>query len=207
MIKSNRAWRRIQGKPCSAFCSHLASPPTPSRVRMQNRAFSLAYMETWKAIPGYEGLYEVSDQGRVRNAKKHVLAPNQMVNGYLCVHLYANGKHTRSPKTIHRLVAKVFLPNGKDDQEVNHKNFNRHDNRAENLEWVTSRENVWHSIAAGRYSRPARQIVGVHVDNKSRVVFDSQIAAERALRGKQTGNLSGAMKRGRPAYGYVWSYA
>jgi hypothetical protein len=160
--------------------------------------------EVWKAIPGYEGLYEVSDQGRVRNAKRHVLAPNKMTNGYLCVHLYANGKHTRAPKTIHRLVARVFLTKPKNAIEVNHKNFDRTDNRAENLEWVSAIENVRHTIAAGRNHKSVVPVKGIRVSDGVAVSFESQVAAEEALRGKRTGGVSHAIKLNRSMYGYKW---
>ena len=163
--------------------------------------------EVWKPVPGYEGLYEVSDQGRVRNAQKRILSPNRQTNGYLCVHLYKCGRHTRSPKTIHKLVATAFLMKPEGAVEVNHKNFNRQDNSTSNLEWVTHGENVRHTIASGRRHLPGKPIKGVCVRSGAVVVFNSQIAAERALRGKQTGGISGAMKRGRPAYGFVWGYA
>lgn len=162
--------------------------------------------EIWKAVPGYEGLYEVSDQGRVRNAKGHVLSPNKMLNGYLCVHLYTHGRHTRSPKTIHKLVATAFLTKPEDTTQINHKNFNRQDNRVENLEWVTTHQNVWHTIKAGRNHRAVRAVKGVRVCDGQIVTFESQIAAEKALRGKQTGNISSAIKFERHAYGYKWQH-
>jgi hypothetical protein len=175
---------------------------------MQNRAFSLAYMETWKAIPGYEGLYEVSDAGRVLSKRTNrPLKPNIMNHGYACVHLYSGGKQTRTVKTIHQLVAQAFIPNPHGYREVNHKNFLRRDNRVDNLEWVTRKENVAHALAAGRRVRPEKRVMGINLQTKTTVRFESQIAAEIALRGKQTGGISGAMKRGKPAYGYVWWFA
>jgi len=163
--------------------------------------------EIWKVVPGYEGRYEVSDQGRVRNALGRVLKPNRMSHGYVCVHLYAGGKRSRAVKTIHQLVAQTFIPNPSSCREVNHKNFIRTDNRVDNLEWVTRKENVAHAVAAGRRSKPEKRVRGINLRTKQMVVYESQIAAEFALRGKQTGGISGAMKRGRPAYGYVWWFA
>lgn len=162
-------------------------------------------MENWKAIPGYEGLYEVSDQGRVRSLKSDCfLKPNLMNHGYTCVHLYNGGKRSRRVFTIHKLVASAFAPNPMNCGEVNHKNFAKADNRIANLEWVTRGENVRHAVAAGRRVRPETRVRGINLRTKEIVTFESQIAAEKALRGKQTGGISGAMKRGRPAYGYVW---
>ena len=165
-------------------------------------------IEIWKAIPGYEGLYEVSDQGRVLSKRTNrFLKPNIMTHGYVCVHLYSGGKQTRAVKTIHKLVAQAFVTNPHNCCEVNHKNFLRRDNRAENLEWVTRKENVAHALAAGRRVKPEKRVMGINLRTKETVRFESQIAAEIALRGKQTGGISGAMKRGKPAYGYVWWFA
>lgn len=163
--------------------------------------------ETWKSIPGFDGLYEVSDQGRVLSKRTNLLLkPNIMNHGYVCVHLYSGGKRSRVVKTIHQLVALAFIPNPHNCREVNHKNFLRRDNRVENLEWVTRSENVRHAVAAGRRVRPEKRVRGINLISNNIVTFESQIAAEIAIRGKQTGGISGAMKRNRPAYGYVWWY-
>ena len=175
---------------------------------MQNRAFLLVCMETWKVIPGFEGRYEVSDIGRVLSKRTNrPLKPNVMNHGYVCVHLYSGGKQTRAVKTIHQLVAQAFIPNPQGHREVNHKNFLKRDNRVDNLEWVSRKENVAHAIAAGRRVRPEKCVMGINLRTKATLRFESQIAAEIALRGKQTGGISGAMKRGKPAYGYVWWFA
>ena len=127
-----------------------------------------------------------------------------MNHGYLCVHLYRGGKTTRKVRTIHQLVAEAFLGNPHGHTEVNHKDFNKANNNLKNLEWVSHKENVHHALAAGRRVRPEKRVRGINLRSKEIITFESQIAAEKALRGKQTGGISGAMKRGRPAYGYVW---
>lgn len=66
-------------------------------------------MENWKRIQDYEGLYEVSDKGRVRDLKGNIKPMYKNNKGYLCLSLYVNGK-TYHP-TIHRLVAKTFIEN------------------------------------------------------------------------------------------------
>ena len=164
--------------------------------------------ESWKDVPGYEGLYEVSDIGRVLSKRTNrPLKPNIMKHGYACVHLYSGGKQTRVVKTIHQLVAQAFIPNPQGHREVNHKNFLKRDNRVDNLEWVSRKENVQHALAAGRRVKPEKRVMGINLRTKTTVCFESQIAAEITLRGKQTGGISGAMKRGKPAYGYVWWFA
>ena len=100
-------------------------------------------MEHWKDVPGFEGLYQVSDQGRVRNVKRgKVLKPRTTPNGYQNVVIYRNGE----PKAlgVHRLVALAFIPNPGDKPEVNHRNGVKTDNHLTNLEWSTRSENQRH---------------------------------------------------------------
>lgn len=108
-------------------------------------------MEEWKPIQGYEGLYEVSNLGRVRsldriitnpyNKGKHlrkgVIITIHYNDGYGQVGLYKNGKH--KTHKVHRLVALAFITNDDPEhkKEINHKNEIRGDNRVENLEWCT----------------------------------------------------------------------
>jgi len=155
MIKFNCAWRRIQGKPCSAFCSHLAGPPTPVRARMQNRAFLLVCMETWKVIPGYEGLYEVSDQGNVktfrRGANGRLLKPGRMPRGHLSVALGRGNS-----QCVHKLVLLAFVGPAPDKHECCHNNGNPADNRLENLRWGTRSENIRDAVRHGTWLTPER---------------------------------------------------
>lgn len=98
-------------------------------------------MEKWKAIPGYDN-YEVSDLGNVRNIKTgRILKPRKVSKGYLHVLLRANGKSKKF--YIHKLVAIVFLGHIPDKMKitVDHLNGIKTDNRLENLELVSDREN------------------------------------------------------------------
>lgn len=102
-------------------------------------------MEEWRSVIDYEGIYEVSNMGRVRSivADEHyrarILKPALHLRGYLFVNLYKNGK--RKPRTIHRLVAKAFIPNPDNLPEVNHKDEDKTNNNVENLEWCTKSHN------------------------------------------------------------------
>lgn len=103
-------------------------------------------MEFWKNIRGYEGLYQVSTEGRVRNAKsKRVLRPAKNSSGYLRVLLCKDGD--KKNHSVHRLAAIAFVPTNDEKLEVNHVNGVKTDNRAENLEWVTRSENMRHLAA------------------------------------------------------------
>lgn len=106
--------------------------------------------EEWKSVKNYEGIYEVSNCGRVRNNRGKILKTYTINSGYECVKFAVNG--TRKSFLVHRLVLETFNPN--DDiykKEVNHIDENKHNNYLSNLEWVTSRENKQHSIRAGTY--------------------------------------------------------
>ena len=104
-------------------------------------------MEEWKEIEGYPN-YEVSIYGEVYSKKKgDVLEPQNNTHGYYVVTLYDNN----IPKmhTVHRLVAKAFIPNPFNKNEINHINGNKKDNRVSNLEWCTSSENKKHAFKNG----------------------------------------------------------
>lgn len=100
-------------------------------------------LERWKEIDGYNGVYFVSDQGRVMSKFRgeRILKPSINNAGYLKINL---GRH--NSLDIHRLVAKEFLPNHGNKRDVNHKNGNKLDNRVENLEWITNKDNQLHGF-------------------------------------------------------------
>lgn len=99
--------------------------------------------EQWRDIAGYEGMYQVSDLGRVRSlkyGKVRVLRPGKNNNGYLRVNLKIDG--SRKNFSIHRLVAQAFIPNYDESKnQVNHKDENKENNRVNNLEWCDCRYN------------------------------------------------------------------
>lgn len=101
--------------------------------------------EIWKDVVGYEGLYQVSNYGRVkslnynRTGQERIMSPRHTKNGYLELLLYKDGK--RKQHQTHRLVAKAFIPNPDNKPYLDHINTIRTDNRTDNLRWVTHKEN------------------------------------------------------------------
>lgn len=99
--------------------------------------------EIWKDVVGYEGKYFVSNLGRVKNTKPQLLATRER-RRYLAVTLHKDDK--LCDFSIHRLVAVSFIPNPNNRYVVNHINGINFDNRVDNLEWVSARENTSHAL-------------------------------------------------------------
>lgn len=105
----------------------------------------MSKVEIWKDIPNYEGSYQVSSLGRVKslqNNKPRFLKPRNNGNGYYYVCLYKYNKQFQV--SVHRLVLSIF--SGDSILEVNHINGIKSDNRLENLEYVTPKENMSHAV-------------------------------------------------------------
>ena len=105
--------------------------------------------EIWKAVPNFEGYYEVSNLGRIRNAKSGKLKEQSTtMYGYKDVTLF---KHQEKKHfVVHRLVALAFLGEVKGKDQINHIDHNKQNNVVTNLEWVTALENTEHEIRSGR---------------------------------------------------------
>lgn len=106
--------------------------------------------EEWKPIKGYEGIYEVSNMGRVKSLHRsqgRILKQDTKDNGYIQVSLNKDG--VQSKKHVHRLVATAFIPNPHNKSEVNHIDGNKENNNADNLEWCTREYNMRHAYRNG----------------------------------------------------------
>ena len=99
--------------------------------------------EIWRPINGYQGLYQVSDQGKVRSlkfGKERIMKNIRNKDGYLRIGLRKNGEHKLY--LVHRLVAQTFIQNPQNLPEVNHKDENKDNNSVQNLEWCSSKYNA-----------------------------------------------------------------
>jgi hypothetical protein len=104
--------------------------------------------EMWLPIKSWEGLYEISNKGRVKSLRKNILLKEIEDNyGYLVIHL-RNSPLSKIYK-IHRLVAEAFIPNPFNKRTVNHIDLNKKNNNINNLEWSTHLENNNHAIDNG----------------------------------------------------------
>lgn len=165
--------------------------------------------EIWKDIAGYEGLYQVSNFGRVKSLNYNRTGQARILKAktsspYDQVSLWNKGKMKYA--TIHRLVAVAFLSQEDGKNYVNHKNGDKRDNRAGNLEWCTCSENAIHSVqvlrqSPGDYSRKA--VICIETGE----VFRSQVEAAKAYHTSQ-GAIGNATRKNRPrAGGFHWRFA
>lgn len=119
-------------------------------------------MEIWKDIKDYEGLYQVSNYGKIKSLsrkvndyrggivkKEKLLTPTDNGKGYQIIGLCKNNH--RKNHYIHRLVADAFLENPNNYPQVNHKDYNTKNNCVDNLEWITTKDNIIYSLP----NRPA----------------------------------------------------
>ena len=121
-------------------------------------------MENWKTVSDNPN-YLVSDTGRIRRIGSDKDHSVQKKDGYLITQLYQDGerKHVR----VHRLVAKEFIPNPDNKPEVNHKDGNKTNNSASNLEWVSKKENCRHAWDNGLVN-PSYGMLGKKNPNSGR---------------------------------------
>lgn len=100
--------------------------------------------------------YTIFEDGRVLGLKGTILKPGIASNGYYTVVLCVDGKHRT--ECIHRLIARFFISNPENKRTVNHKNGNKLDNRIENLEWATDKENINHAFSMGLCDKTKRSV-------------------------------------------------
>ena len=191
---------------------------------MERAISTTAPVEEWRPVVGYEGLYEVSNLGRVRSIDRvqynPVAATHQtfhhghIMNGVVSHRWYRmvglrdiNGK--RKNCSVHRLVAMAFIPNPNNLPFVNHKNYDQLDNRVENLEWCTPTYNVHYGRADAirQHNQPKRKQVaqytkdGVYITTHKTLQSAAKVvgSTRQLIRECANGNIYSAG-------GYRWKY-
>jgi hypothetical protein len=180
-------------------------------------------MEIWKDIKGYEGLYQVSNYGRIKSFPRkgthinteHILSINKDHKGYLMVTLTKKCK--RKTYKVHRLVAEAFISNPNNLPQVDHIDDNKENIKVENLQWITNADNMkkaWKTGARslektykrGKENSRSKKIVQIDLNGNFIKQWYCIMDIEREL-GYNNKNICACCRKKRPtAYGYKWEY-
>ena len=163
-------------------------------------------MEEWKDIKGYEGLYQISNKGRVKSLgnnktrKEKILKENKNTDGYSEVTLCKNGKCKKY--RVHRLVAEAFIPTSDKSLCVNHKDENKSNNCVENLEWC---DRLYNNNYGTRNERLSRKIICIETNE---VFMGAKDAIDKMFGGKgRPSNITNQLKgRSKSAFKYHFKY-
>ncbi len=187
--------------------------------------------EVWRPVKDYEGIYEVSNLGKVKSIDRVIeynsglcKSRNQKGtytylavgrNGYHSASLWKNNKEMRF--SVHRLVAQAFIENPENKKQVNHKDGNKINNHVSNLEWMTASENGKHRFSelghvppalgrTGELSGRSKKVNQYSLDGSYINTFDSARIATMHL-GKNTTVINTCCRGGlKTAYGFKWEY-
>lgn len=177
-------------------------------------------MELWKDIPNFEGLYQASTDGEIRSLE-HIrkngtgqylhtgkTLKQKLTNGYLSIRLSKNG--VAKTYRVNRLIASTFIPNPDNKRTVNHINGIKTDNRVENLEWATDKEQAIHRHYV--LNVPTSDCSACHIANKRKVlrsdgkIYNSINEAREDL-GKPNAHITEVCQgKLKSVYGYGFSY-
>lgn len=148
-------------------------------------------------IEGLEG-YKITKDGRVWSDKSKKFLVQTLCNGYLTIVFSDNKK-----RAIHRLVALTFIPNPENKPNVNHKDCNKENNKLENLEWVTQKENC---ADHGKEISHPRRVIQKDLQGKVINTFDSLIEAGNAIGFSPSAISKAVLKINNTAGGFIWDY-
>lgn len=174
--------------------------------------------EIWKDIKGYEGLYQISNLGKVKNIKRlqydinkkvfvyiekeKMLKPSKNKKGYLQVVLQKKKK--RKSQKVHRLVAEAFISNPNNLPIVNHKDENKQNNCVDNLEWCNNKYNCNYGSRNTKLAKKVNQYTKNNIFVKT---YESMSEASKLLNIHHSHISDCCLGKRKSAGGYVWKYA
>lgn len=171
--------------------------------------------EIWKAIEGYENLYEISNKGRLRSMDRSIPQQGRLQlykgkllstyinnSGYVAIKLSKNNK--KRSFLVHRLVAVAFLPNPKQLPYINHKDEDKSNNNIENLEWCTAIYNINYGTSKKRRSVKMGKRIAMYSTNGKLVnIFYSIREAERKTKIRKQ-CITPALDKNKTSGGFIW---
>lgn len=176
-------------------------------------------MEEFRPICGFEGLYEVSNIGRVKSCsrkvkntrgikelKERIISQKDDTNGYLIVNLWKDNKQTHVK--VHRAVAQAFIPNPYNFRDVNHIDENKYNNRFDNLEWVTHQDNLNYGTHNVRMSNSKSKAVAQYnkLTNELIATYKNAYVASNETNINNVGICQCCCGKRKTAGGYIWKY-
>lgn len=144
-------------------------------------------MSRWYDVPGFEGVYQINTLGECRSLdrvtaygrkKKGQILKAYSYKGHYLVYDLRDKEGNRKPKSVHRLLAEMFISNPENKTQVNHKDGDKLNNALDNLEWVSPSENIQHAIDIGvhKYKRG--------LENHNSKLSEQQVKEIKHLRAK-----------------------
>ena len=178
--------------------------------------------EIWKDIKDYEGLYQVSNLGRVKRItfinNKTVKTTNRILsngksdkNQYIQLKLSKDG--SKKDIYLHRLVAQAFIPNPNNYSEINHIDGNKRNNCIANLEWCSHKTNIQHAhntglikLKYGKDNSASKKVIQYDLFMNEIGIYESTLDVERKLGYSHSGIADCCRGRTKTSHGYVWKY-
>lgn len=168
--------------------------------------------ESWKDIKEFEGIYKISNLGRVKSLRTYnsfkktyyyrekILKGKIDTNGYVMVCLC---KDKQKYVRVHRLVAEAFIPNPYNYPIINHKDENKQNNCVDNLEWCSY---LYNNTYGTKNNKISKSVMQYDLDGNFIKEYKSIMEASRQLKINHSGIVQALKRKSKKAYGYIWEY-
>lgn len=183
---------------------------------MERETLTTAAVEEWRPVKGFEGLYEVSNLGRVRSLDRIIKRRNgnivykgkilkQQIKKKKRYGIILTKNYNRRNFMVHRLVAEAFIPNPKHLETINHKDENTFNNNVNNLEWMTQRENILYGTRTERAKKKIQKKVEKLTKDFEHVEYYDSLTDAAIKNNAHISNISSAIHgRYKSCVGYIW---